>query len=192
MFALTPGPLGRHLASRKTAEIAASHGTPSSPELYRWRLDGRLSDLVALRFDMDDDEACRFGLACGGAAATMAGQASFDCHLRGVIWRYGLADLFQDVGSGRHHQAIKPTGYDYDADAVIPKAMARWRANYRALPEPHQMMAATIVWLYRGGLDTVWLRRVAVAWSSAHAIEVLRKDGALADWGLLIALYPGW
>jgi hypothetical protein len=106
--------------------------------------------------------------------------------------RYGLADLFQDVGSGRHHQAIKPTGYDYDADAVIPEAMARWRANYRALPEPHQMMAATIVWLYRGGLDTVWLRRVAVAWSSAHAIKVLRKDGALADWGLLIALYPGW
>ena len=52
--------------------------------------------------------------------------------------------------------------------------------------------AATIVWLYRGGQDTVWLRRVAVAWPAVDAIAVLRDANALADWGLLVALYPGW
>jgi hypothetical protein len=162
-----------------------------APKLSEWRLDGRLSALVASRFDMDDDEAHRFALACGRAVAT-AGHASFDRHLRDVIWRYRLVTLFQDVGGGRHHQAIKPAGYDYDADAVIPEAMAEWRATYRALPEPHQMMAATIIWLYRGGPDTVWLRRVAVAWPAAYAIEVLREHRTLVDWGQLIALYPGW
>jgi hypothetical protein len=175
MLALTPETLG------------------SAPKLSEWPLDGRLSTLVALRFDMDDDEARRFVLACGGAAAAaMTGQAPFDRHLRDVIRRYQLLNLFQDVGSGRLHQAIKPTGYDYREDAVIPEAMAEWRARYRVLPEPHQMIAATIIWLYRRGPDTVWLRRVAVAWPAAYAIEVLREDGALADWGLLVALYPGW
>jgi len=74
-----------------------------------------------------------------------------------VISRYSLTGLFRDVDHGPHHHAIKPSGYDDDADAVSPKAMAQWRATYRALPEPHQIIAATIIWLYRGGPDTVWL-----------------------------------
>ena len=155
-------------------------------------LGGRLSKLVAQRFDIDDDEAWRFALACGGGAAIMAGHEPFDRHLRDVIRRYGLTLLFREAGPGRYHQAIRPTGYDHDAEAVIPEAMEAWRATYRALPEAHQMIAATIVWLYRGGQDTVWLRRVAVAWPAVDAIAVLRDANALADWGLLVALYPGW
>ena len=177
----------------KRVMLALTPETPgSAPKLFEWPLDGRLSTLVALRFDMDDDEARRFALACGGALAAMTEHTPFDRHLRRAIRRYGLTNLFRDVGSGRHHQAIKPTGYDHVEDAVIPDAMAQWRASYRALPEPHQMMAATIIWLYRSGPDTVWLRRVAVAWPAAYAIGILREDGALADWGLLVALYPGW
>jgi hypothetical protein len=86
-------------------------------------------------------------LACGGDLAATLGHEPFDCHLRAVIQRYGLMSLFRNVGYGPHHQAIKPTGYDDDADAVIPEAMAQWRATYRALPEPHQIIAATIIWL---------------------------------------------
>jgi hypothetical protein len=169
-----------------------THADGSPLDVSRWRLDGRLSNLVAQRFDMDNDEALRFALACGGDLAATLGHEPFDCHLRAVIQRYGLMSLFRNVGYGPHHQAIKPTGYDDDADAVIPEAMAQWRATYRALPEPHQIIAATIIWLYRGGPDTVWLRRVAVAWPAADAIAHLRAAGALADWGLLVALYPGW
>ena len=68
--------------------------------------------------------------------------------------------------------------------------MAQWRATYRALPEVHQIIAATIIWLYRGGPDTVWLRRVAVAWPAAEAIALLRSTGALPDWGLLVLSIP--
>jgi hypothetical protein len=170
----------------------AAHREALSLDMSPWRLDGRLSKLVAQHFDMDDDEAHRFALARGGDLAAMAGREPFARHLRAVILRYGLTSLFRDFGRGPHLQAIKPTGYDHDADAVIPEAMAQWRATYRALPEPHQIIAATIIWLYRGGPDTVWLRRVAVAWSAADAIALLRATGALPDWGLLVSLYPGW
>lgn len=155
-------------------------------------LEGRLSKLVARRFDMDGDEAWRFALACGGTAAAIVEHEPFDQHLRDVMRRYGLTMLFREAGPGRYHQAIRPTGYDHDAEAVVPEAMEAWRATYRALPDAHQMIAATIVWLYRGGQDTIWLRRVAVVWPAADAIAVLRDAGALADWGLLVALYPGW
>jgi hypothetical protein len=155
-------------------------------------LKGRLSNLVAQRFDMDDDEATIFALSCGGAADAMTGDEPFDRHLRDTIRRLGLTLLFAETGPGRYHQAIRPTGYDYDTDEVIPKDMEAWRATYRAMPEANQMVAATIVWLYRGGKDTVWLRRVAVAWPAIDAIVIMCRAGVLADWGLLVALYPGW
>jgi hypothetical protein len=122
-------------------------------DLTRWRLDGRLSKLVAQRFYMDNDEAVHFALACGCDLSAMAGHEPFDRHLRSVILRYRLTDLFGDVGDGPHHHTIKPIGFDNDADAVIPEVMAQWRAAYRALPEAHQIIAATIIWLYRGGPD---------------------------------------
>jgi hypothetical protein len=168
----------------------ASARPPS--DISGWRLDGRLSNLVAQRFDMDNDEALRFALACGGDPAAATGHEPFNRHLRTVILRYDLTSLFQDNGQYLHHHAIKPTGYDYDADEVIPEAMAQWRATYRALPEAGQIIAATIIWLYRGGPDTVWLRRVAVAWQAADAIALLRATSALPDWGLLVCLFPGW
>jgi hypothetical protein len=33
---------------------------------------------------------------------------------------------------------------------------------------------------------------VPVAWPAADAIALLREAGALADWGLIVSLYPGW
>jgi hypothetical protein len=59
----------------------ASARPPS--DISRWRLDGRLSNLIAQRFDMDNDEALRFALACGGdlacsATGVMAGQRQPD------------------------------------------------------------------------------------------------------------------
>jgi hypothetical protein len=177
---------------RASTRVSTAHKDVLPPDISQWRLEDRLSNLVVQRFDMDDDEALRFALACGGDRAATTGHEPFDRHLRSVILRYGLTRLFHDNGQYPHHHAIKPTGYDYDADAVIPEAMAQWRATYRALPEAHQMIAATIIWLYRGGPDTVWLRRVAVAWLAADAIALLCATGALPDWGLLVSLYPGW
>jgi uncharacterized protein YyaL (SSP411 family) len=73
---------------------------------------------------------------------------------------YRLEQLFDDDGPTPYHQAIRSAGYDFAQDMAIPREMERWRANYRAMSEDRQMLAASIVWLFRAGKDSVWLRRV--------------------------------
>jgi hypothetical protein len=71
--------------------------------------------------------------------------------------------------------------------------MREWRRRYKALPTLRQMMVATIIWLYRGGADKTWLARLPSTWHAADAVATLQgADGALRDWGRLVALYPGW
>jgi hypothetical protein len=102
---------------------------------------------------------------------------SFDHHLRHIIKRYGLATLFSDDGPGPRHHAIRPAGYDFHSDAVIPIAMEQWRADYRAMAAHRQMLAASIIWLYRGGKDSCWLRRVPCTWRAADGLHALRSGG---------------
>jgi hypothetical protein len=157
----------------------------SDPSKARDRFpDYRLTRLVLTRFDMDDVEASVFiDLTEATAPESALGGTPFNDHLRTSINRYAL---------GRHHQAIRPTGYDYYVDAVDAAAMEKWRADYRAMSPAQQMFAATIIWLYRGGKDNRWLRRVPSTWHAVDAIDEMRGRDALADWGCLISLYPGW
>jgi hypothetical protein len=155
--------------------------------------DYRLTRLVLTRFDMDDAEASVFiDLTEATAPETVLGGAPFNDHLRTSIDRFALTDLFCDDGPGRHHQAIRPTGYDYYVDAMDAAAMGKLRADYRAMSPAQQMFAATIIWLYRGGKDNRWLRRVPCTWHAVDAIGEMRRSGILADWGILVSLYPGW
>jgi hypothetical protein len=70
--------------------------------------------------------------------------------------------------------------------------MERWRADYRGMPNHRQMLAASIIWLYRGGKDNCWLRRVPCTWCVADALHDLKAAAAIADWARLLVLYPGW
>jgi hypothetical protein len=153
----------------------------------------RLTRLVLTRFDMDDVEASVFiDLTEATPPDTVLGGTPFNDHLRTSIDRFALTDLFCDDGPGRHHQAIRPTGYDYYVDAVDAAAMEKWRADYRAMSPAQQMFAATIIWLYRGGKDNRWLRRVPCTWHAVDAVGEMQRSDILADWGTLISLYPGW
>jgi hypothetical protein len=86
-------------------------------------------------------------------------------------------DSFSDDGPGPRHHAIRPAGYDFHSDAVIPIAMEQWRADYRAMAAHRQMLAASIIWLYRGGKDSCWLRRVPCTWRAADGLHALRSGG---------------
>jgi hypothetical protein len=154
----------------------------------------RLTQLVSARFDLDEAEAAFFTDLTDASCPTpgLASTALFNDHLRASIERYFLTTLFCDDGPGRHHHAIRPTGYDYYADAVDAEGMEQWRVDYRAMAASRQMFAASIIWLYRGGKDNRWLRRVPCTWHAADAVCEMSWDGVLADWGLLISLYPGW
>src|SRR5258708_24814495 len=98
---------------------------------------------------MDDEEVTLFsGLAKTIASQPLSyGSAQFDEHLRAVIGRTGLTPLFRDDGPGRHHHAVRPSGYDYNADEVDAWGMERWRGDYRAMSTARQMVAASIIWL---------------------------------------------
>lgn len=154
----------------------------------------RLTRLVGSRLELDDADIGRLSSILGVDFLQPVSSVSrpFDSHLRDVIARYGLETLFRDDGHAPYHHAIRPTGYDFHRDEVIPTGMEQWRADYRHMPEARQMMAASIIWLYRAGKDNVWLRRVPCTWHAADAIERLRAAGAFGDWARLYALYPGW
>jgi hypothetical protein len=193
----------RALAVKETASpggsgddgIRAMLSSPTSdPILSKARFpEYRLTRLVLNRFDMDEAEAWIFIKLTGATAPeTVLGGTPFNDHLRASIERFALTALFCEEGPGRHHQAIRPTGYDYHVDAVDAPAMEKWRADYRAMSPARQMLAATIIWLYRGGKDNRWLRRVPCTWHAVDAIDEMRRNGVLSDWGILVALYPGW
>ena len=154
----------------------------------------RLSRLVASRLQLDDLDMDTFSkiLKLDPVNPSIEQRRPFDYQLRHIIWRYKLQSLFSDDGPGPHHHAIRPAGYDFRSDAVIPTDMERWRADYRGMANHRQMLAASIIWLYRGGKDNCWLRRVPCTWHVVDALHDLRSAGVIADWAWLFVLYPGW
>lgn len=156
--------------------------------------DYRLTRLVGARLELDESDIERLSDMLGTDLLFLPESAlrPFDHHLRRVIDLYNLRTLFCDDGHGLYHHAIRPTGYDFHHDEVIPIGMAQWRADYRAMSEVRQMLAASIIWLYRAGKDNVWLRRVPCTWHAADAIAALNNANAFGDWARLYALYPGW
>jgi hypothetical protein len=154
----------------------------------------RLTRLVADRLDMDETDIANLSAILGtdlvGDADPM--RRPFDLLLRRTITKYALGILFYDDGLGVHHQSIRPKGYDFFDEEVIALDMERWRADYRAMSLERQMLAASILWLFRGGADNFWLRRVPCTWHAADAIARMKEAGVLEDWARLLALYPGW
>ncbi|MGO4175749.1 hypothetical protein [Bosea sp. TAF32] len=154
----------------------------------------RLTRLVGSRLDLDERDIERFSDLIRVEAVLDRDDAPrpFNRHLRSVIASYRLGALFFEYGAGLHHHAVRPAGYDFDLDEVNPSGMERWRSDYRSMSDERQMLAASIIWLYRAGKDNVWLRRVPCTWHAADAIDCMKSNDALADWARLFALYPGW
>jgi len=154
----------------------------------------QLVQVVLSRFSMNEPEAWAFARLCGDhqCGPESPPETSFHAELRRIIQKYQLWRFFNASGPGIEHRAIVPSAYDSATGDVLPSEMAEWRAAYRDLSPARQMMVATIVWLYRGCKDSIWLRRVPVAWGVVEAVTSLRSEGLLLDWGVLLARYPGW
>lgn len=166
-----------------------------SPNTAKVRFPGyRLTRLVTARLDLGPDDLSPFADILGVDVLRAAPDVlePFNAHLRWIIARYGLQTLFGDDRQSPHHHAIRPTGYDFERDEVIPVGMEKWRATFRDLPTERQMLAASIIWLYRAGKDNAWLRRVPCTWHATDAISCMRATLVLQDWARLLALYPGW
>lgn len=196
------------LGSQRVAisQPGGSHGDLAEPlEVIRLSLESadaarerfpnyRLTRLVEARLELDEIDVGQLSNILGVdlQRPTPGVLRPFDAHLRKVIDRYGLGALFGDDGHAPYHHAIRPTGYDFHRDEVIPTGMEQWRADYREMSDERQMIAASIIWLYRAGKDNVWLRRVPCTWHASDAIACMSAAEALVDWARLYALYPGW
>jgi hypothetical protein len=191
---LVRSPLAEAVTGKTCVEILMLLASVDSAAAVQAFPNFRLTRLIEARFDMGPLEASIFLKLCGAAPMPtwLHADAAFHRHLLQTLDRYGLASLFVDDAPGGHHHAMRPRGYDYSVDAVDPQGMETWRADYRRMQPAQQMLVASLIWLYRGGKDHVWLRRVPCTWQAADALRVLGESGALPDWGRLIFLFPGW
>ncbi len=167
----------------------------NSTAMARERFPGyRFTRLVGARLELEDADMKHMSHIIGvDLLRPLSGVARpFEYQLRHMINRFELSALFGDDGHGLYHHAIRPKGYDFQRDEVHPTGMEHWRADYREMTDVRQMIAASIVWLYRAGKDNVWLRRVPCTWHAADAIVTLKATDALDDWARLYAFYPGW
>jgi hypothetical protein len=171
----------------------------ASPVFARGRFPKlRLVDVVAKAPSMDGREQRALARVCGANIDGLpegSGRApAFAAHLVELIARYELGPLFvRDPALTINGIDVRPRGVNYRTGAVVPDVMAEWRRAYKVLPTLRRMMVATIVVLYRGEPDKTWLARLPHTWHAADAIAALQgADGALRDWGRLVALYPGW
>lgn len=154
----------------------------------------RLTRLVGARLELDERDVTQLADLIGDQTSRPIASVSrsFNDHLRYTIARYNFEDLFSADGHAPYHHAVRPTGYDFYRGEVIPSGMERWRANFRNMSDERQMLAASIIWLYRAGKDNVWLRRVPCTWHAADAIACMNEKRVFLDWARLFALYPGW
>jgi hypothetical protein len=157
----------------------------------------RLVDVVAKASSMDGRQQCALAAVCGTSVEGLpegSGRASaFAAHLVDVIARYELDAFFtREPDWAINGIDVRPRGINWRTEQVDTDALAAWRRAYKAAPTVRRMFVATIIFLYHGEADKLWLARLPAGWHAADAVAALKNAGALRDWGRLVALYPGW
>ncbi|HWT19006.1 MAG TPA: hypothetical protein VN280_08835 [Variovorax sp.] len=152
----------------------------------------RFEDLVLGLLDLDIEEAAQLGALSDFDAPFERSPVCFYETLQQAVRQLRLFKLFARTHDGEYHRSICPAAYNECTGEHYPEEMARWRADFRAMSPEQQMVATTIVWMYRRGPDSIWLRRVPCTWKASEALHYLRDTDCLAVWLQLVARYPGW
>ncbi|WP_052001372.1 MULTISPECIES: hypothetical protein [Burkholderia] len=153
----------------------------------------RLDRLVFSLLDMDDAEAKQIEALTGEPGGSpLREPRRFHETLTLAIRELRLTWFFCQSDQGPYHRAICPSAYDERRGEHHPAEMAEWRARFRAHAPERQMVVATIIWLYRSGPDSIWLRRVPCNWRAIDALRYMGDAGCLSIWIRLITRYPGW
>jgi hypothetical protein len=169
--------------------IAVTSSTPLPQRLESVRLDF----LVGRCLNMTYPETITLGsLLEGSPRKLQRTPEAFYERLRQAISECRLWDLFTRIERAEWHRSIVPAAYNERTGEIYPSEMAKWRADFRAMAPECQMIAATIVWLYRAGSDSIWLRRVPSTWRAWEALHYMRDADVLDLWLNLLVTYPGW
>lgn len=171
---------------------AAKQGLPPTASVALDLDAMRLEDLVLGLLDLDIEEAVQMDALADSGTPFERSPAHFYETLQQAMRQLRLFTLFARTHDGEHHRSVCPAAYNERTGEHYPEEMAHWRAGFRAMSPEQQMVAATIVWLYRSGPDSIWLRRVPCTWKASEALHYMRDTGCLAVWLQLVARYPGW
>lgn len=152
----------------------------------------QLEALVLSLLDLNHDEAAQIDALAPLPLAFARSPEQFHEMVQEVILRMRLSKLFTRTDAREFHWAIHPAAYDPHTGKHHPIEMAIWRANFRDMAPERQMMAATLVWMYRGASDSIWLRRVPCTWKASEALNYLHDADCLRLWLQLVVRYPGW
>ncbi|WP_338801909.1 hypothetical protein V9L13_06445 [Pseudomonas sp. RSB 5.4] len=164
-----------------------------SPAATSSRLDEmRLEHLVLWLLDLDLEEAAQIDALSNSVYPFERSPERFHEALQQTIRQLKLFNLFAKTGDGEYHRSVYPSAYNACTGENYPEEMARWRADFRAMSPEQQMVVTTIVWMYRSGPDSIWLRRVPCTWKASEALHYMHDAGCLSLWLQLVARYPGW
>lgn len=152
----------------------------------------RFEDLVLSLLDLDIEEAAQMDCLADSSTPFERSPERFHETLQQAIRQLRLFKLFARTHDGEHHRSVCPAAYNERTGEHYPEEMSRWRADFRAMSPEQQMVAATIVWMYRCGPDSIWLRRVPCTWKASEALNYMHDTGCLSLWLQLIARYTAW
>ena len=152
----------------------------------------RLEDLVLSLLDLDIEKAAQMESLSDSETPFERCPERFYETLQQAIRQLRLFKLFAGTHDGEYHRSVCPAAYNERTGKHDAEEMARWRADFRAMSPEQQMMTTTIVWMYRSGPDSIWLRRVPCTWKASEALYYMHDTGCLAVWLQLVARYPGW
>jgi len=160
-----------------------------------------LTKLVDKVPSMDGEEYTALALACGAEAPTFESsehrQRVFGQVLLDIMERYELWGCFERVkpyGSEGDHYSVRPIGFDWARNwEPVPERLKAMRKAYRSMTPVQQVMALTVLHLYRQGTDTRFLvGGCPTKILAADAMKVLQSNSAAAVWGNLVSHYAGW
>lgn len=170
----------------------AKQGLPPPAATASTLNDMRLEALVLSLLDLDLEEAALLDSLADSSTSFERSPPRFYEALQQAMRELRLFKLFARTHDGEHHWSICPAAYNERTGEHYAEGMARWRADFRAMSPEQQMVASTIVWMYRAGPDSIWLRRVPCTWRASEALHYMRDTGCLSVWLQLVARYPGW
>lgn len=160
-----------------------------------------LVDLIIKIPCMDAAEYTALAIICGAEPPLFHSAAQRGEIFGETAWKivndYGLESCFTQVrpyGDEGRHYTMRPQGFDYDHSEPIPELLKAMRKAYRSMEPVQQIMVLTLLHLYRGERDKVFLiGGCPTKIAAAEALKILRQDGeALRIWAHLVSHYAGW
>lgn len=150
---------------------------------------------------MDATEYTALAIICGAEPPLFPSAAQRGEIFGETAWKivndYGLESCFTQVspyGDEGRHYTMRPQGFDHGQSEPVSERLEAMRKLYRSMEPVQQIMVLTLLHLYLGERDKIFLiGECPTKISAVEAFKALRQDTqALKIWAHLVSHYAGW